>query len=95
MIISTIAQCADMLASFDQKAVMSKDERARLEAQLDEVRDPGTKDLVGRNEEVKRGGMALGEVDGEKAERRKLAREKSFREGEDLFGPALTVQQKG
>ncbi|KAI5251504.1 cyclin-like protein [Aureobasidium subglaciale] len=95
IIVSTIARCADMLASFDQrKDIMSKEDRNALEQRLEEVRDPGTRDLVGRNEETKRGGMALGEVDGEKAERKKLAREKSFREGEDLFGPALTVQSK-
>jgi cyclin H len=94
VIISTIAQCAVMMASFDNKAVMSKDERADLEARLEQVRDPGTKDLVKKHEDVKRGGLGEGEVDGEKAERKKLAREKSFREGEDLFGPALSMQQK-
>jgi cyclin H len=94
IIVSTIAQCADMMASFDNKAVMSKDERADLEARLEQVRDPSTKDLIKKHEDVKRGGLGEGEVDGEKAERKKLAREKSFREGEDLFGPALTVQQK-
>ncbi|KAG9669126.1 cyclin-like protein, partial [Aureobasidium melanogenum] len=95
IIVSTIAQCADMLASFDPKAVMSKDERASLEATLEQVRDPSTRDLVGKHEEAKRGGLGVGQVDEQKAERKKLAREKSFREGEDLFGPALVVQQKG
>ncbi|KAH0287610.1 cyclin-like protein [Aureobasidium namibiae CBS 147.97] len=94
VIISTISQCADMMASFDNKAVMSKDERADLEARLEVVRDPSTRDLIKKHENVKRGGLGEGEIDGEKAERKKLAREKSFREGEDLFGPALSVQQK-
>lgn len=94
IIVSTISQCADMMAALDAKAVMSKDERADLEARLEVVRDPSTRDLIKKHEDVKRGGIGEGEVDGEKAERKKLAREKSFREGEDLFGPALSVQQK-
>jgi cyclin H len=94
-IVSTISSCADMMAAFDARAVMTKDERADLEARLDRVRHPATKDLVARDEQAKRGGMALGQVDEGKAGKRKLAREKSFQEGEDLFGPALPMQQKG
>ena len=57
VIVSTISQCADMMASFDNKAVMSKDERADLEARLEIVRDPSTRDLIKKHENVKRGGL--------------------------------------
>ena len=65
----------------------SKEERAALEAKLDACRDPSTKDMVGLNAKAKRGDETEAE---EKAKRRKLQREASAKEGEDLFGPSLS-----
>lgn len=84
-ILVTIHACADMLSSFSEKGIMSKDERAALEAKLERCRDPSTKDLVKVHATAKLGS----DDDEEKAERKKLAREKSKKEGEDLFGPSL------
>jgi len=85
-ILATIGSCADMLASYDAKNALSKEERAALEAKLDACRDPSTKDMVGLNAKAKRGDEDEAE---EKAKRRKIEREASAKEGDDLFGPAL------
>jgi len=86
-ILATITSCAAMLASHNVKDVLSKDERAELDDRLEACRDPDTRDMVGLNAKAKRGD---GDEDGEKAKRRKLEREASAKEGEDLFGPSLT-----
>lgn len=89
-ILSTIASCADMLGNFDKSQVMSKDERVSVEKRLEDVRDPSTRDLVKRHEEAKRGGGEEGILDEQQAKKRKLAREASMKEGEDLFGPSIS-----
>lgn len=83
-ILSTIAACADMLAAHDQSQILSKDERAILEEKLERCRDPATKDLVKAFAATRQQ-----DDDEEKAEKKKAAREKSRKEGEDLFGPQL------
>lgn len=88
-IMSTIKMCASMLASYTKDTIMSKDERAALEKKLEDCRDPGTRDMVSLDKKAKRDGAEEGVVDEEARKRRKLKREASAKEGEDLFGPAL------
>lgn len=88
-ILATIKGCADVLASFAETQIMSKEERAALEVKLEHCRDPSTRDMVKSHSSWKQGAEGQDE---EKAKRRKLERELSVREGEDLFGPSL---QKG
>ena len=88
-ILLTIHACADMLASYDQRKILTKDERADLETKLERCRDPSTKDLVAAFAAARADGGVDGKVDENVAKRRKLQREKSQNEGDDLFGPAL------
>lgn len=85
-VLATIHSCADMLAAFDAKTVLTKDERTELEKKLERCRDPSTRDMVKLFQQARQGGE---DEDGEKAKRRKLEREKSQQEGNDLFGPDL------
>lgn len=93
-ILATIRACADMLSSFDQRNVLSKDERTELEEKLEKCRDPSTKDLVKAFAAMKQGGAEDGKVDENVAKRRKLEREKNEKEGDDLFGPSLPKRAK-
>lgn len=88
-VLATIGACRDMLGAWSPQGVMSKEERAGLEARLERCRDPTTRDLVGAMAAEKRGGGDEGALDDGVAKRRKLEREKSMKEGEDLFGPSL------
>ena len=90
-ILATIHACADALASYDPKNVLTKDERATLEKKLEKCRDPSTQDLVTVFRSAKQGQ----DDDGEKAKRKKLEREKSMKEGEDLFGPSIAQPNGG
>ncbi|KAK4548460.1 hypothetical protein LTR36_009370 [Oleoguttula mirabilis] len=85
-ILATVHSCADFLAAFSERQIMTKDERAALEAKLESCLDPSTKDLVKAHAAAKLGSESDEE---EKVKKRKLAREKSFKEGEELFGPSL------
>ncbi len=87
-ILAAISSCADMLSAFDHSQILSKDERNALEEKLERCRDPATRDLV-KAFAAMRQDDADEEKAAEKAKRKKLAREKSAKEGEDLFGPAL------
>ncbi|KAK4961311.1 hypothetical protein LTR10_001801 [Elasticomyces elasticus] len=86
-ILATISACAELLGSYSPTQILSKDARAALEMKLEGCRDPSTRDLVGAHATAKRGGDDS-EAE-EKARRKKLAREKLARDGEDLFGPSL------
>ena len=94
-ILSTISDCAAMLASYDKSTIMSKEERERLEKKLDGCRDPSTKDMVSVAAKAKRADAEEGKLDAGVAKRRKLQREASMREGEELFGPSLKPEQTG
>lgn len=87
-ILATIQACADMMASSSASSNLTKDHRAALEQKLERCRDPSTRDLVKTHLAKKSGD---GAEDGEKAKRRKLDRERSAKEGDDLFGPGLPV----
>lgn len=89
-IISTIHGCAEMLASFSQDQVLTKDGRAQLEEKLEKCRDPSTKDLVKAFAAVKQGGGEGGKADEAAVKRRKMEKEKHAKEGDDLFGPGLS-----
>ncbi|EME82388.1 uncharacterized protein MYCFIDRAFT_40303 [Pseudocercospora fijiensis CIRAD86] len=93
-ILSTIHSCAGMLAAYDPNSSMKKEERAELEKKLEACRDPNTRDLVKVHAAVKRNGAEEGMVSEQDAKRRKLEREKSNKEMDDLFGPSLP-QAKG
>ncbi|KAK5709537.1 hypothetical protein LTR17_019691 [Elasticomyces elasticus] len=86
-ILATISTCAELLESYSPTQILSKDARAALEMKLEGCRDPSTRDLVGAHAVAKRGGDDS-EAE-EKARRKKAAREKLARDGEDLFGPSL------
>lgn len=99
-ILSTIRACGALLGDFShQNDIMTKEDRSALETRLERCRDPATRDMVGLNAKVKRdgnGGLDSNNHDDheavlllEKGKRRKLEREKSIKEGEDLFGPSL------
>lgn len=92
-ILATIQSCADILAAFNEKGSLSKEERDALERKLDRCRDPTTKDLVKSHAAMKRNGAEEGKVDEEMVKRRKSEREKNNKEMDDLFGPSL-VQGK-
>lgn len=83
-ILATIAECAELLASFTPSQVLTKDQRAALEARLDVCRDPSTRDLVGRHLARQRG-----EGGDEEEKAKKRAAQKKQREADDPFGPAL------
>lgn len=94
---TTLRQCAELLKSSpaepDKEA---KKELKRILKKLAQCRNPQKLDLVGINKAQKRdpntnGGEGLDE---KVAKKRKLERETSMKESEDLFGPAL-VQGKG
>ena len=89
----TLQQCADILQS-SVSAKPNKDEKKelkRIDRKLAQCRNPQKMDLVGMTKAQKRDPMQDGE-DGlaeSVAKRRKLEREASMKEAEDLFGPAL------
>ena len=66
------------------------DEFKRIDKKLYKCRNPEKVDLVGINKAVKRdGGDAVGGVDEKVVKKRKLERERSEREGDDIFGGPL------
>lgn len=85
-ILATITSCAELMAGFSEENVMSKQERVEMEERLERCRDPTTKDLVEAHLAAKRGSDSDQE---EKARKKKDAREKAMREGDELFGPSL------
>jgi cyclin H len=96
--LSAIHSCAQILASFDESAIPSKEERTVLEERLEKCRDPTTKDLVKLYTRAKAGAGGTESDEEEKAEKarkRRAERERSAREGEDLFGPSLNGGGKG
>ncbi|KAL8771424.1 MAG: hypothetical protein Q9209_003092 [Squamulea sp. 1 TL-2023] len=94
---TVLRQCAEMLRSAPA-AQPDKDEKKelkRIDKKLAQCRNPQKLDLVGINRAQKRdpemsGGDGLDE---KVAKKRKLEREQSMKESEDLFGPALAVKR--
>lgn len=94
-ILATVHSCAELFAAYDSKKSMSKDERAAQEKKLEACRDPNTRDLVKVHAAVKRNGAEDGKLSEQDVKRRKLEREKSSKEMDELFGPSLGGGGKG
>lgn len=88
-VLSAVRKCAEMLQAVEPNAESSAIERKECQAlakKLKKCRNPEKMDLVGL-QRAKREGDSL---DDEKvAKKRKLEREKSATEADDLFGPAI------
>ncbi|TKA28887.1 hypothetical protein B0A50_03298 [Salinomyces thailandicus] len=88
-VLEAVRACAEMLAGFDEGEVLGREGREEVEARLEMWRDPGTRDLVGRFGAGKAAGGQGEEAEERRKEMKKEAREKSRREGDELFGPGL------
>jgi cyclin H len=87
-----IKDCARLLKEKEEQIDSSGADRlelTRIDKKLYKCRNPEKVDLVGLNKAQKRDGDVDGKLDEQKAKKRKMAREKSEREGDDLFGPDL------
>ncbi|KAF2669420.1 cyclin-like protein, partial [Microthyrium microscopicum] len=91
-ILDEIEACAEVLQRTAVSA--SKKEAARVDRKLKYCSNPDKVDLVRMNAATKRGGTADGAVEEGVAKKRRLAREKAEREGEDLFGGALVKKEE-
>jgi cyclin H len=90
-----IKDCARLLKEKEEQIDASSADRlelTRIDKKLYKCRNPEKVDLVGLNKAQKRDGDADGKLDEQKAKKRKMAREKSQKEGDDLFGPGLVKQ---
>lgn len=91
-VLGTLERCAEMLRAVEPTSEPSAGERKELQAlakKLKRCRNPEKMDLVGL-QKAKREGE---EGDGERIiKKRKLEREKSAKEAEDLFGPEIRKQ---
>jgi cyclin H len=88
-ILATLEKCADMLKEVDAGSEPSTTERKELKAlakKLNKCRNPEKMDLVGLQRAKREGEES---VDEKIVKKRKLEREQSAKEGEDLFGPAI------
>ncbi|KAF2093926.1 cyclin-like protein [Rhizodiscina lignyota] len=91
-VMATIRLCAEMLQSFEQ---LGRDELIRIDKKIYKCQNPEKVDLVSLNRAQKRDETVDGKLDESVAKRRKLEREKSMREGEDIFGPQLEKNGAG
>ena len=87
-VLATLRSCGEMLSSFSAGSVLTKDERAALEAKLEKCRDPSTIDLVKAHAAKQRGEGADEEA---KAAKKKLQREQSMKDA-DPFGPSIPAR---
>lgn len=90
-IMATVRKCADMLRTVEPKVdadlpPAEKKEISALSKKLRKCRNPEKIDLVGLQKAKREGD---GGEDEKILKKRKLEREKSEKEGEDLFGPSL------
>ncbi|KAL8840541.1 MAG: hypothetical protein Q9170_001294 [Blastenia crenularia] len=96
-LVTVLQNCAGMLRSsaIAQPDKEEKKELKRIDKKLAQCRNPQKTDLVEMNKAQKRdpdhnGGSGLDE---KVAKRRKLEREQSMKETEDLFGPVIPTQK--
>lgn len=91
---TTLQICADLLrTSISSKpSKEEKKELKRIVNKLVQCRNPQKLDLVGINKTQKRDSGKEDMLDEKVAKKRKLEREKSAKEAEDLFGPTLGNQ---
>jgi cyclin H len=93
-IMGTVKNCADMLKSVDPSLEPSAAERKELQGlakKLKKCRNPEKMDLVGL-QRAKREGEDL--EDEKIAKKRKMEREKSAKEGEELCGPEIKKEKE-
>lgn len=92
-IITTISACGAMMATSISVIPGNEEmkELTRIDKKLYKCRNPEKVDLVGINKAQKRDGEVEegGALDEKVVKKRKLERENSMREGEDVFGPPL------
>lgn len=92
-ILSTLRQCCDLLRSSvsAKPAELEIRELTRIDKKLYKCRNPEKIDLVGINKAQKRDGHGKeeGALDEKIIKKRKLEREHSMKEAEEVFGPAL------
>ena len=90
---STLRQCCDHLRSSvsAQSGEQELRELTRIDKKLYKCRNPEKIDLVGINKALKRDGDGKGEdgLDEKIIKKRKLERENSMKEAEEVFGPAI------
>ncbi|KAI4177652.1 MAG: hypothetical protein LQ343_000115 [Gyalolechia ehrenbergii] len=94
-LLTVLQSCAEMLRSSPtaQPDKEVKKELKRIDKKLAHCRNPQKMDLVGMNKAQKRDPDQDGNgLDESVAKKRKMEREESMKESEDLFGPALSRQ---
>jgi cyclin H len=87
-VLLAVGKCADMLRAVEPSSEPSAAERKELQAlakKLKKCRNPEKIDLVGLQKAKREGD----DVDEKIVKKRKLEREQSAKEGEDLFGPEI------
>jgi cyclin H len=107
-LLSTIRACASLLSSHrtfnpehqspEEKAARDKQEKEEISflmKKLRQCRDPDKIDLVKLNQAQKRDAVADGELEENKAKRRKVARETYQKEADEFWGPELPKGENG
>ena len=97
-IFSTLQSCTEVLRSSASANPGEAEKKAltRIDKKLFKCRNPEKVDLVGINKAQKRDSEGTGEngLDDKVVKKRKLEREKSDKEAEDIFGPTLAKELK-
>ena len=97
-IIATLKSCAVTLGSSASANPGETEKKAltKIDKKLFKCRNPEKVDLVGINKAQKRDSEGTGEngLDDKVVKKRKLEREKSEKEAEDIFGPTLAKDSK-
>ena len=97
-IIVTLQSCAETLRSSASANPGETEKKAltKIDKKLYQCRNPEKVDLVGINKAQKRDSEGTGEngLDDKVVKKRKLEREKSEKEAEDIFGPTLAKEPK-
>lgn len=92
-LLNTLRACAELLRSSPSAdpGEAEMDELKKIDKKLYKCRNPEKTDLVGINRAQKREGAEDG-LDEKIIKKRKLEREKSAKEADDIFGPALPAK---
>ncbi len=97
-LITTLQSCAELLRSSASANPGEAEKKAltKIDKKLFKCRNPEKVDLVGINKAQKRDSEGTGEngLDEKIIKKRKLEREKSEKEAEDIFGPTLAKEPK-
>lgn len=88
-ILATIKDCAKLLTEYASQSGTLYDEAKALDKKLHLCRNPEKMDLVKLNAAQKRDAGEEGKLDENVAKKRKVEREQSAKEADDLFGPGL------